>query len=271
FHQHYPLAESYLQPNPKPTPEVWRERGWVDATGRVAPRLFIGHYVGDYDAPSWLYKAVPAFFRDPRRGEVPLGWAFNPNLADRAPQALIYARQHATTNDCFIAGDSGAGYVNPRALTIRHFSDLPSGLKAWVTHCDRYYRQWDLAITGFVLDGAGGASTELEYSAYARFSPDGLGTHFEPGIALHAGVPTCREWDLPGSVEASADRLAAFAKEHPGEPAFFWARSILKAPTWYAEVSASLRQRHPEVSFEVVAPSSFFGLIEHHLKSAGRR
>lgn len=271
FHQHYPLAEWYPQPNPKPTPEDWRERGWLDGRGRVAPRLFIGHYVGDYDAPSWLYKAVPAFFRDARRGEVPLGWAFNPNLADRAPQALVYARQHATPNDFFIAGDSGAGYLNPRALTLREHSNLPSGLEAWITHCQRYYRQWDLSITGFILDGAGGASTELEYAAYARFSPDGLGTHFEAGPGLHAGVGTCREWDLPDSLDAAADRLAAFAKEAPGKPAFFWARSILKPPSWYAGLPERLRERHPETAFEVVDPYSFFGLIQRHLLSAGGR
>jgi hypothetical protein len=60
------------------------------------PRLYVGHYVGDYDAPSWLYKAVPAFFRDPKHGQVPLGWAFDLNLADRAPQALAYAYRHAS-------------------------------------------------------------------------------------------------------------------------------------------------------------------------------
>ena len=61
---------------------------------------------------------MPAFFPDPARGRVPLAWAFDPNLADRAPQALVYAYRHATTNDFFIAGDSGAGYLNPRALTV---------------------------------------------------------------------------------------------------------------------------------------------------------
>ena len=96
----------------------------------MAPKLYVGYYVGDYDSPSWLYKAVAAFFSDPQRGQVPLGWAFDPNLADRAPQALAYAYRHATTNDFFIAGDSGAGYLNPRALTVRPDSKLPPALEA---------------------------------------------------------------------------------------------------------------------------------------------
>ena len=99
-----------------------------------------------------------AFFRDPARGQVPLGWAFNPNLADRAPQVLAYAYRHATTNDFFIAGDSGAGYLNARALTVRPDSRLPSGLEAWRAHCQRWYARWDMTITGFVLDGAAGVA-----------------------------------------------------------------------------------------------------------------
>ena len=142
-------------------------RGYLTADGRVAPRYYVGHYVGDYDAPSWLYKAVPTFFRDPALGQVPLGWAFNPNLAQRAPQALVYARRHATTNDFFIAGNSGAGYVNVRALTLRPESGLPSGLETWRQHCLPYYRRWDLSITGFVLDGSAGAATETEFAVYA--------------------------------------------------------------------------------------------------------
>lgn len=265
FHQHLPIDAFHPQPNPKPELADWQARGLVNPDGSVAPRLYIGHYVGDYDAPAWLYKAVPAFFNDPARGEVPLGWAFNPNLAARAPQALVYSRRHATPNDWFIAGNSGAGYVNPRALTIRHFSDLPSGLRAWVAHCQHHYQPWDLSITGFLLDGAGGASTGLEFAAYARFSPDGLGTHFERHPALHAGVPTCPEQDLPDGVDAAADRLARYGREHAGRPAFFWARSILKSPAWYRDLSARLGARHPELAFEVVDPYTFFGLIRQHL------
>ncbi len=268
FFQHYPLKQRYPQPNPKPTPAQWQARGLVAADGRVAKKLFVGHYVGDYDAPSWLYKAVPAFFRDPARGAVPLGWAFDPNLSDRAPQALAYAYRHATTNDFFIAGDSGAGYLNPRGLTIRPDSGLPSGLRVWREHCRRDFARWDMTITGFMLDGASGASTETEFAAYCTFSPDGLGTHFEKGPALHAGVPTCPEVDLPDSAEQAANVIADRAAKTRGQTAFLWARSILKSPGWYAEVSRRLREEHPAVAIEVVDPYTFFGLIRRHVGGA---
>lgn len=261
FFAHYPLQSRYPQPNRKPTRQDWQAAGWVGADGKVAAKLFVGHYVGDYDAPAWLYKAVPAFFNDPQRGRVPLGWAFDPNLADRAPQALAYAYRHATTNDFFIAGDSGAGYLNPRGLTVRPDSNLPSGLEAWTEHNLRYFRQWDMTITGFVLDGASGASTEREFAAYRRFSPDGGGTHFENGPRLISGVPTCPERDLP----AAPAEAAAFIVEHAGHlksaAGFLWARSILKSPAWYAQVAQIIQEKHPEAPVVFVDPYTFFGLI----------
>ncbi len=261
FYQHYPLARRYPQPNAKPSLAEWRARGYVTAQGRIANKLFVGHYAGDYDSPSWFYKAVPAFFRDPARGQVPIGWAFDPNLADRAPQALVYAYRHATTNDFFIAGDSGAGYLNPRALTARPESGLPPGLEMWTEHCRRYYSRWDMTITGFMLDGSAGASTDLEFRAYRSFSPDGAGTHFEEGPALHSGLPTCREQDLPDNVEKAAAAIDAAARSGKGRPGFLWARGILRSPGWYADLSRRLAEKHADAQVVVVDPYTFYGLI----------
>ncbi len=261
FFAHYPLQERYPQPNRKPARPDWQTAGFLGVKGKVAAKLFVGHYVGDYDAPSWLYKAVPAFFNDPQRGRVPLGWAFDPNLADRAPQVLAYAYRHATTNDFFIAGDSGAGYLNPVGLTVRPDSQLPSGLKFWTEHCARHFRRWDMTITGFVLDGASGRSTEREFAAYRSFSPDGCGTHYERAPRMIAGVPTCPERDLPDAAEAAAAVIAKLAGDVKDEARFLWARSILKPPSWYAQVAQILREQYPQAPVVVVDPYTFFGLI----------
>ena len=269
FYAHYPLNERYRQPNPKPSRARWEQAGYLTGAGKVTPKLYVGYYVGDYDAPSWLYKAVAAFFADPLRGQVPLGWAFDPNLADRVPQALVYAYRHATTNDFFIAGDSGAGYLNPRALTVRPDSKLPPALRLWMEHCERYFKRWDMSITGFMLDGASGASTLEEFSAYQRFSPDGCGNHFDLAPRVIAGVPTIREWDMPGSAEETAAYLAQQAAAATNGPCFLWARTILKSPSWHVEVSRFLRERHPQAPVVVVDPYTFFGLIREQAVDAG--
>ena len=262
FFAHYPLKARYPQPNRKPARPDWQTAGLVSADGKVAAKLFVGHYVGDYDSPSWLYKAVPAFLNEPQRGRVPLGWAFDPNLADRAPQVFAYAYRHATTNDYFIAGDSGAGYLNPLGLTVRPDSKLPPGLELWKEHCARHYRRWDMSITGFVLDGASGAATAREFAAYRNFSLDGCGTHFEKEPRIIAGIPTCPERDLPDSAEAAAGVIAGLANNVNTEARFLWARSILKSPSWYAEVSQILREQHPQAPAVFVDPYTFFGLIQ---------
>jgi hypothetical protein len=270
FAQHYPLAERYAQPNARPSFETWRSRGFLTQSGKVAPKLYLGYYVGDYDAPSWLYKAVPVFFKDPTRGAVPLGWAFDPNLSDRAPQAMVYAYRHASTNDYFISGDSGAGYLNVRGLTDRPDSGLPPGLQVWINHCEKYFTRWDMSITGFVLDGSAGAATASDFAAYRNFSPNGAGTHFEAGPSLKAGLPTCRETDLPDSPEAAAEAIQNQASKLNGEPGFLWARTILRTPKYYSDVSKILAAKYPDVAVEVVDPYTFFGLIKRHLQQKGQ-
>lgn len=258
FFQHYPLKARYAQPNRKPGFSEWQARGLVTTEGRVAKKLFVGHYLGDYDGPSWLYKAVPPFFQDPARGLVPLGWGFDPNLADRAPQALVYAYRHARETDFFVAGDSGAGYLNPRGLIFRPDSALPSGLEAWREYCRRCFEDWGMTITGFLLEGKSGETSEAEFAAYRTFSRDGIGTQ-GVGPAMRAGVPICPERDLSKEAEAAARLIAGYARA--GQTRFLWTRATLKSPGWYAEISYWLRHLYPEAAIEIVDPYTFFGLL----------
>jgi hypothetical protein len=53
-------------------------------------------------------------------------------------------------------------------------------------------------------------------------------------------------------------------------PCFLWARTILKSPSWHAEVSHVLREKHSAAPVVVVDPYTFFGLIEQHVSGARR-
>ena len=268
--QHYPLQKHYAQPNARPNLVDWKAKGYILPDGSVAHRSFVAHYVGDYDAPPWLVKAVPAFFRDKTRGQVPLGWAFDPNLSDRAPQALVYAYKHASKNDFFISGDSGAGYLNARALNVRPDSGLPSGMDKWVAHNRKYFGLWDMDITGFVLDGAGGGSTDEEFAAYKKFSPRGFGTHYEKGPTLHVGVPSIPERDLPDDVNEAAARIAKDATGIGEKANFQWRRAVLKSPDWYWKLAQITVEKYPDARVEFVDPYTLFGLIEYQLRREGQ-
>jgi hypothetical protein len=240
FFQHYPLAERYPQ-NPKPTRESLQAQGILDAAGHIVPRRYVAHYVGDYDSAAWLYHQLPRMWNDPARGTIPLSWALNPNLCERFPLGMAWAWEHRTANDFFVAGDSGAGYLNPGLLTPpRPHSGLDSGMAAWEQHCRRFFERWDISLTGFVIDGFGPGLAPEGLDAYARFSPDGIVAQKIDPLGVHRNMPFVRMGgDLPAD-PGEAARLLRYATVGP-TPRFVVYRSILQTPTWYATVARELK------------------------------
>lgn len=239
FYQHYPLAAHYPQ-NPKPTAQTLAARGLIDSQGRVAPKIYVAFYVGDYDSSAWLYQKLHAMWRDRSRGAVPLSWAFDPNLCERFPFGMAWARARRTANDWFVAGDSGAGYLNPGYLTPpRPYSGLPSGLPEWEKRCAHFYQQWDLSLTGFIINGfARGASPDV-FAAYGTFSPDGIITQ-GGRREVQNGVPRLAMAADIGDPNpaAAAQKILALA---PGSgPVFLPCRTVLKSPNWHAQVAREL-------------------------------
>ena len=71
---------------------------------------------GDYDGAAWLYNQLIQNWDDPKRGQVPIGWAIDSELSMRFPVIYDYIYETRTPNDFFISGDSGAGYLNPTRM-----------------------------------------------------------------------------------------------------------------------------------------------------------
>jgi hypothetical protein len=267
--RHFPLKRRYAQP--KPTAASLRADGFLDAAGTVVPRTYVSFYVGDYDAAAWLYQRLPTLWRDPARGTVPLGWAFNPNLADRFPVGMDWARRTATPEDAFIAGDSGAGYLNPGNLDRdRVHSHLPSGLSVWEKHCARYYRQWDISMTGFVIDGFAPPMSAEALAAYARFSPDGFAAQklpraqglvpgsLTPFLTMSSDMPNGHETDE--AVSRIRKRLDADSGDGPH---FHLFRTILWTPTQHKALFDRVNAL-PDVV--VVDPYTLTALLRETLK-----
>ncbi len=238
FIHHFPLKSRYTQSAP-PDLASLRARGYVDAAGRVVPKRYFGFYVGDFDSPAFLLRLMPQFWNDPARGAVPLSWAFDPNLSLRAGPAMVWTRQTATANDSFVAGDSGAGYLNPGRLEEPRASGLPSGMDLWATHCNRFYQQWDLQVTGFIIEGNAPAMKTHGLDAYRSFSPGGIIGQKLPKQAVIGGLPV-KAMDiggLPTDVQAAAgvirNRLFSPAG---GIPQFKVARVVWQPPSWYKAV-----------------------------------
>ena len=240
FFQHYPLPDQIPQ-MPKPTLASMKKKGYINPKGEIAPKHYYSHYVGDYDSAAWLYWKLPSVWNDPKRGSIPLSWAFNPNLADRFPVGMIWARKLRSENDFFIAGDSGAGYLNPGYLSEpRVHSGLPSGTEVWKKHCLEYFKKWDITLTGFVIDGYARGLSKEGLDAYSEFSPDGIVAQKIGDLGVYKEMPFIKMcWDLPDDAKQAAQVLCTkFGKSSLDFKVF---RSILKTPSWYVQVNEEVK------------------------------
>lgn len=260
FFAHFPLAERYAQK--RPTADDLKKEGLLADDGPAADRTFVMIYVGDYDSAAWVYQTMPRSWTDKSRGEIPIGWAFNPNLSDRFAAGFDYLRRTASANDSFIAGDSGAGYLNPMNLIEpRRFSGLPSGLDVWVEHCKKYYRQWDIGVTGFLIDGFARDTDEQMRAAYARFSPEGIVLQRGGMSGKTDSMPwTSMKSDL-SNPESGAETILADVKA--GGARFLVYRTILWPPSKIKKLYETV-QADPEAGKRIVFldPYRFFLLMK---------
>ena len=150
-------------------------------------------YLGDYDSSAWMKKWVSEYWmKDNKRGEIPMAWAFNPNLSDRAPMLFDYVYENKTENDYFITGDSGAGYVVPAMLLESSEKRTnPDATREWLRYATPYYQKFDMDITGFILNTSHLVSEET-MSTYNQLSPVGsfhiMGAGNKP-LVIYNGVP----------------------------------------------------------------------------------
>lgn len=269
----YPLPDRLIQ-NPKPTLEDMRRLGYIDASGSVAPHNYLYFYMGDYDSAAWVQRRLLGIWNDRGRGLTPMGWAINPNLIDRNALAFDYYYRTKSDLDFFIAGDSGAGYVNPRnLLSPRNPSGLPSGAAEWIAHCEPYYRRLDYSITGFLLNGVAGKSTPETEMMYLSFSVDGVMTQSPwmhgPSHLLHNMPVAEQKGDLSGDLERMASRVHRSASGDGRD--FLSFRTILMSPSTIKGVVDTLRMQEPGTSYVPLEPYTYFYLLRHHLGGKNER
>jgi hypothetical protein len=255
-YRHYPLKPRYEQ-NPKP------------AQRPLEKKTYVLIYMGDYDSAAWLSRMIPEIWDDPTRGELPVAWAFNPNLAARVPYVFDYVYATKSPNDWFIAGDSGAGYLNPNLLTgDRLGSGLPDALDVWVDHNRTWYERFGYSITGFAINGFHGKMPLRVQEAYAKFSPDGVG--MQQGFAKKVvnGAPfLVHSSDIypdGNDLAKAAEQMARFAK--PDKPQFLIFRWILQKPDTMKKVRDLMIARHGDQNWEFCDPYTFFDLYRRSVE-----
>lgn len=248
FWQHYPLKKKYSQK--WIDVEALKQKGYVNKEGKLTlgNKNYFIFYVGDYDASSWLSQTTPSIWDDPNRGKIPLMWSISPVLADRVPMAMEYRRDTATPNDYFVAADNGAGYLMPGMLQApRPISGLPDGTNSWAKHNKKYYKQWDLSITGFIIDGNAPGLNKQGMDAYEKFSPNGIVPQKVPLTYLHNKMPVLRSGEDVNHNDPAEAADAILNNIKSRTIPFHWYRNILKTPTWYLKVLEELNKKDPDL------------------------
>lgn len=276
FYQHYPLPE-YLVQGPAPSPRSLRRTGYLDEEGRVEPKTYLLHYVGDYDSAAWALSQIPPLWQSQSRGRTQLSWALNPNLAERAAPLFEYLYRTRSGLDAFQSGDSGAGYVNPTGLLPpRALSELPQAGGLWQRHCAGWFRRMNLTVTGFIINALSGRMTPEAERLFASFSPDGivLRDPSEKRLRLEGHLPCIPMSDegLPLDTKEASIRIFKLAGK-PGdtEPTFVTCRSVLHPPEFYEQVEDRLQESRSDGSVAIVDPRTFFYLVRTHLGGENTR
>ncbi|MBE6660813.1 MAG: hypothetical protein E7605_05355 [Ruminococcaceae bacterium] len=251
---HFPLDEKYHNPRPEKVEEYDPNKTYV---------LF---YVGDYDAGAWTAKHIPRWYKDPMLGKNPLMWCFNPNLSDRIPMAFDFIYKNYTKNDYFEAGDSGAGYNNPRLLyEPRPFSNLPDGHAVNDAHNKKYFDRFDIEIIGFIIDGHK-PTTEQEMRDFSEYIIGGSMNNGPIETTIVNGAVYMRETCDAGVEKVDIDKcvnlMLHFVDHMPKEKKFHIFRTILVSPTDHDRLMEGLKAARPEANFTLVDPYNFFRMAK---------
>jgi hypothetical protein len=94
-------------------------------------KIYVSITLSDGDNVQYMQHAMKMNWEASARGTVPIGWTVQPLAADFDPAMLNYYYTTASTNDCFVAGPSGAGYT--------HIEDWSSANLVSYTKASNFY------------------------------------------------------------------------------------------------------------------------------------
>jgi hypothetical protein len=261
-------------------------QGYLTPAGEVAPGYtFILFYVGDYDLAHPVQVLMANYasrpWLDPRRGHMPLAWGFNPGLVEDIPGIMSYLYATQTNQDYFVASNSGAGYLNPDAL-----SEIT--LLRWLWRTGQFYWDYGYNIQGFLLNGNGAHLSQKRLDAFTLLAPIGiLSPDYqtdEPWPRLQRGttpVSAIPPEALHGTPDIAAEAIHTVYKRsvlEEGRPPFLVFRSAFQATTflWGARDRLQAHEAEGQImgddgqvlhpNYTVVDPYTFFFLLKRWLE-----
>lgn len=260
-YRHAKLPERFFQ-NKTPQPKTLQNKNYL---------LFV---LGDFRSSALLYQTIPYLWDDLYRGVLPIAWSVAPMLSERVPHVFQYMYDTRTPNDYFIGAGSAAGLCYPnRYLPPREHSDLDAnGMWFLRNYTKELYKKFDLRQTAAAdLDRDTGVKeiffNEKMQAFFREFSPHGVLTlkPYERRLSqfivpFDLETANVQERLLP--LDSVVERIASSSRS--GQPTFQAYRFNLASPTSLYYLYQQLITKHPDLSFEVLDPTSYFYLLRQH-------
>lgn len=284
MHQFGPRPARRLSPA-SPTEADLIAKGYLTPEGQVVPdRTFVMFYAGDYDLAHPVqvlmanYASKP--WLDPRRGQIPLAWGFNPALVEDIPAIITYLYATQSDQDYFVAANSGAGYLNPDGL-----SDI--AMLRWLWRTNRFYTNYGYDVQGFLLNGNGAHLSQRRLDAFTLVTPVGiLSPDYqtdEPWPRLQRNTPVLAvpSEALAGTPDVAAEAVHTVYKRtvlEEGRPPFLALRSSFQSSTFLWGTRDRMQAHDTEgriladggqvlrPNYTVVDPYTFFFLLKRWLE-----
>lgn len=256
IYMNYSMKASYTQKGSKTVKE-----SLPAATEQGANYLLF--YMGDFDASAWLNTAMIKLWNDPKRGEIPLCWTFSLDIAKRAGHVVDMMYSTATENDYFVAGDNGAGYLNPMAYANSLHEGVYGDLDSWAAYNKALYERFDIDYTGFVVTRSSVSKEIVE--CYAKFCK-GMATNFPYNGEAVDGIQTVSSIDYNGNADSFVKNFSV--KKAGDQSTFRNVRFILRDPSNVYELYQKLTEDYKDYNFKIVDPYTFYGLMAQQNGSA---
>jgi hypothetical protein len=155
-------------------------------------KIYVSITLSDGDNVQYMQHHMKHNWGNAARGSVPIGWTCQPLAADLDPAMLNYFWTTATTNDCLVAGPSGAGYTR-----INYWS--AANVQSYAKASSPYLQRSGMS-TITIWENVSQATAD----AFAASCPTLAGVNDQSGgyyVTNHGGLPVI---GLPGGANYSS-------------------------------------------------------------------
>jgi hypothetical protein len=219
--------------------------------------IYVTFSLSEGDNLQYMQHRMRRLWDDPARGQVPINWSINPLSLDLAPTLLDYYLRTRSSQDCLIAGPSGAGYCYPSAwpeATFGTFTRQTAGCM----------HRLGLQVI-WILNRIGGKSLPLNSSsagAYVRdISPLGILLNYESYTETSVesnGLPQAVTQGI-GSVEDALGALGLAGLLWDGTAPLFLSLGVLAWTMTPSDIAAIVERFTPP--YQAVRADEYFQLV----------